>query len=173
MKEAISNAAVFNLIIIFVIILIAFFVGSLSYSKAFKVKNKIIEEIEKEAEYTEDPEKAYDRAEAEILEWLDSGNDGIGIGYRQNTNPGHVNSCPNENAPGGASISLVNGTSNYEYCVYRITTGYDGGKCDTDEERCYVYYRVITYMYFDVHIVEDLIRIPVTSETMSFTKVNT
>ena len=43
MKEAIANAGVFNLVIIFVIVLLAFFIGSLSYSKAFKTKNKIIE----------------------------------------------------------------------------------------------------------------------------------
>ena len=47
MKEAIANAGIYNLVIIFVIILLAFFIGSLSYSKAFKVKNKIIEEIER------------------------------------------------------------------------------------------------------------------------------
>ena len=58
MKEAISNAFVFNLIIVFVIILIAFFVGSISYSKASKVKNRIVEVIEKEGV------KAVDSAEA-------------------------------------------------------------------------------------------------------------
>lgn len=47
MKEAISNAMIFNLIIVFVVILIMLFIGSLSYSKAFKVKNRIVEEIEK------------------------------------------------------------------------------------------------------------------------------
>ena len=48
MKEAISNAMIFNLIIVFVVILIMLFIGSLSYSKAFKVKNRIVEEIEKD-----------------------------------------------------------------------------------------------------------------------------
>ena len=51
MKEAIANAGVFNLIIIFVIILLAFFIGSLGYSKAFKVKNLIVYEIEKDEGY--------------------------------------------------------------------------------------------------------------------------
>ena len=49
MKEAISNAFVFNLVIVFVIILLAFFIGSIGYSKASKVKNRIVEEIEKQA----------------------------------------------------------------------------------------------------------------------------
>ena len=71
MKEAIANAGIFNLIIIFVIILLMFFIGSLSYSKAFKVKNKIVEEIEKDQGYTSS-------TEARVEEWL--GN----IGYRAN-----------------------------------------------------------------------------------------
>ena len=45
MKEAIANAGIFNLVIIFVIILIAFFIGSLSYSKAFKVSCKAISSL--------------------------------------------------------------------------------------------------------------------------------
>ena len=53
MKETIANAGVFNLIIIFVTILLLFFVGSLGYSKAFKVKDKIVREIEKNQKYDE------------------------------------------------------------------------------------------------------------------------
>ena len=87
MKEAIGNAALFYIIITFVVIMIMFFVGSLSYSKAFKVKNKIVEEIEKEGEVPgADPYTAYARAEDAIYEWLQSGGEnGTGIGYRQNT----------------------------------------------------------------------------------------
>ena len=46
MKEAISNAFLFNIVIVFVVVLIALFVGSLSYTKAYKVKNKIVEETD-------------------------------------------------------------------------------------------------------------------------------
>lgn len=162
MNEAVGNAALFNLAIVFVVILIAFFVGSLSYSKAYKVKNKIVEEIEKQGEYAEDATKAYSLALPEINEWLDSGNAGKGIGYRKNTNPGlnNVNNC--------GSGNLVNQTSNYEYCVYIIDTC--SGKTDT--ARCGVYYKVTTYMYFDIPIISDIIKIPVSSETMTFTKLN-
>ena len=71
MKEAIANAGVFNLIIIFVIVLLLLFMGSLSYSRGFKAKNKIVEEIEKDQGFTS-------ATEARIDEWL--GN----IGYRAN-----------------------------------------------------------------------------------------
>ena len=47
MKEAIGNAFVFALVITFVGIFIFLFATSSSYTKAFKVKNKIVEILEK------------------------------------------------------------------------------------------------------------------------------
>ena len=163
MKEAIGNAALFNIVIIFVGILIAFFVGSLGYSKAYKVKNKIVEEIEKEGEHSTtvaQAEKAYSRAEPEIMDWLASGDDGKGIGYRINTAAGQNNSrCPKKDG-----AELVNQVSDYEYCVYIHSTCKDETK-----GKCGIYYSVTAYMYFDVPIIEDLIRIPISGETMTFT----
>lgn len=162
MKEAIGNAALFYIIITFVVILIMFFVGSLSYSKAYKVKNKIVEEIEKEGEVPgTNPEGAYGRAEDEIKKWLKAGGEkGTGIGYRQNT--GGLNeriNCRDGEA--------VNNNSDYQYCVYRIHTCTEGR-----EGKCGVYYRVTTYMFFDIPVIGDLLRIPVTGETMTFTIIN-
>ena len=146
MKEAIANAGVFNLIIIFVIILLTFFMGSLSYSKAFKVKNKIIEEIEKEGNYED--------AQDEIENWLSS------IGYRVISD--NTWSCPDE----GGEIATT--SSNYQYCVYRFNT------CtkDSDSGRCGEYYRVISYMYFDIPVISELLKIPVKGETITFTKLS-
>lgn len=164
MKESIGNALLFNMVIMFVVILIAFFVGSLSYSKAFKVKNKIVEEIEKEGEDSSDPENAYAHAHDEIEAWLGSGDDGNGIGYRRNTVGGTNNTgnCSTDNP----NAELINKTSNYEYCVYRVST------CDnSNKAKCGIYYQVVTYMYFDVPIIEGLIKIPVRGETLTFTKI--
>lgn len=144
MKEAIANAGVFNLIIIFVIILLAFFIGSLGYSKAFKVKNKIIEEIEKEGNYSD--------AKDEIEKWLSS------IGYRVVKDNSWK--CPLE---GGNSA--IKSSSKYQYCVYKFST------CDSDDKiKCGTYYRAVAYMYFDVPIISGLIKIPVKGETVVFTK---
>ena len=169
MKEAISNAFVFNLVIVFVIILLAFFIGSIGYSKASKVKNRIVEEIEKEAEHSSDPENAYTKAKAEIENWLAFGSeDGSGIGYRMNTKGGNRTNCPSASEvqsglPSGTKVTNVTETNDYEYCVYRIE------KCDRDNARCDLYYRVIAYMYFDVPVIGQFIQIPIVGETMSFT----
>ena len=82
MNQAISNALLFNIVIVFVIVLIGFFVGSLSYSKASKVKNRIIEEIEKYGESADDQEdidNAYKDAACGILTWLENGDTDNGV----------------------------------------------------------------------------------------------
>ncbi len=166
MKEAIANAGVFNLIIIFVVILIAFFVGSLGYSKAFKVKNRIIDEIEKDQCYYPDETNGNcakvsmsETTQDRIDKWLGS------IGYRVNTDK-YV-SCPiieSDHVLNGGQA--INKTGDYQYCIYKFNT------CSGSRARCGTYYRVIAYMYFDVPIVGDLIRIPVVGETITFTELN-
>lgn len=102
MKESIANSFIFNLVIIFVFIFIVFFAGSLSYSKAFKVKNRIVDIIEKYEEYNAS-------AIAEISETLQS------MGYRINTTN---KDCPTRN--GVQSISAT--VNAYRYCVYEYDT---------------------------------------------------
>lgn len=161
MKEAIANAGIFNLVIIFVIILLAFFIGSLSYSKAFKVKNKIIEEIEKDQGYTRG---SNDSTEARVEEWIKN------IGYRVNTgNNKNTSVCPSTvSGNGGADGKLINSTGDYQYCVYEFNTCGQG----TDYAKCGKYYRVTTYMYFDIPIISGLLRLPVNGETMIFNEID-
>lgn len=152
MKEAIANAGVFNLVIIFVVILLAFFIGSLGYSKAFKVKNKIVDEIEKDHGYLSTTQDS-------IESWL--GN----IGYRMKTGLGS-SGCGSETFNGRAG-ELVSSGSNYQYCVYKFDN------CGTgNSKKCSVHYRVVSFMYFDIPIISQLIKIPVKGETISFSEIN-
>ena len=160
MKEAIANAGIFNLVIIFVIILIAFFIGSLSYSKAFKVKNKILEEIEKDQAYTTGVNNS---TEDRVEEWI--GN----IGYRVNTgNTRNSSNCPTVTGNGGEQGKLVNSDGDYQYCVYE----FDTCTAKSDKAKCGKYYRVTAYMYFDIPILSGLLKIPVSGETMIFNEIN-
>lgn len=151
MKEAIANAGVFNLIIMFVIVLILLFIGSLSFSRGFKAKNKVIEEIEKDQGFTGATQDSVDY-------WLSN------IGYRANT--GYMKNS--DNCPSVDGGKLVNSTSSYQYCVYEFDTcnayGADNGKCGK-------YYRVTTYMYFDIPLIGGFIKIPVNGETMIFNEI--
>ena len=160
MKEAIANAGIFNLVIIFVIILIAFFIGSLSYSKAFKVKNKILEEIEKDQAYTTGVNNS---TEDRVEEWI--GN----IVYRVNTgNTRNSSNCPTVTGNGGEQGKLVNSDGDYQYCVYE----FDTCTAKADKAKCGKYYRVTAYMYFDIPILSGLLRIPVSGETMIFNEID-
>ena len=102
MKESIANAYILNLVITFIIIFIFFFAGSLTYSKAFKVKNRIVDIIEKY--------EAYDsRAMAEIDSSLRE------MGYRVNvSNQG----CSQRNGKDALPMAF----NSYRYCVYEYTT---------------------------------------------------
>ena len=164
MNESIGSALLFKLAITFVIILSALFLSSFAYSKAYKVKNRIIEEIEKNGEssgrqFTTEDEalNAYNRDVAdEIEQWLANGDEGKGIGYRKSSGKANCNYDKN----GAELIKGVQGK--YEYCVYRIST------CDNvTHGRCGVYYHVITYMYVEFPIVESF-PIAVHGETRTF-----
>jgi len=142
MKESIANSMIFYIVIIFVAILIGVLVTSISYSKAFKVKNRIIEMIENHTKYDSELEE-------EINEML--GN----LGYRVNQY-GLNNQCPTRahavNLSGEETGVAINQSSKYRYCIYKYNT--ERGS----------YYGVITYMYFDLPLVDELV-IPVYSET--------
>lgn len=153
MKEAIANANVFNLMIVFIVILMAFFVGSLGYSKAFKVKNLIINEIEREEDYNDTMGEDIDKTLSEI-------------GYRVSNS--NINRCENvkntEFAGSSEKIEVANKNSKYEYCVFKIS--------NVNGARSSYRYRVIAYMYFDIPIINNLLKIPVKGETISFTTIN-
>ena len=51
MKESVGYTATLNIVIVFIVIIFAIFAMALSYYKAYKVSNKIIESIEKNEGY--------------------------------------------------------------------------------------------------------------------------
>ena len=100
MNEAVGSSMVFNLIIIFVIVFIVILVGSLGYSKGFKVRNRIIDIIEKHEGYDE-------FAKQEISENL------AAIGYQINLS----RTCDSKNGE-----QPLNNDSGFRYCVYEYQT---------------------------------------------------
>lgn len=134
MREAIGSSLLFNLVITFVIVMIAFLISSLAYSKAFKVKNRIINIIEKN--------EGFDNSlSSEINNELSN------MGYRVSKN---------HNCKKIDNIELVSTGNSYEYCIYEKKT--TNGS----------YYKVVTYMYFDIPIIGSLLHFPVSGETKVF-----
>lgn len=133
MREAIGSSLLFNIVLTIVIIMIAFLIGSLAYSKAFKVKNRIIDIIVKNEDYN-------DAAKKEINDMLSE------VGYRKQKLNSQTK-C--------SSDSLVD-RGGYDYCVYRKTSSNNDGN---------YYYKVVTYMYFDIPVIGRLLTFPVSGET--------
>ncbi len=92
MREATGNALLTMMITSIITIIMVFFVGSLSYSKAYKVKNYIINEIEENGGWDNN---------------LQSGIDSYlkDSGYRI-----FKNKCDS---------GYINSDSNYDYCIYK------------------------------------------------------
>ena len=98
MREGIGSAFLYNVIIVFLLILFAFLAGTLSYSKAFRVNSKILTTIEKYEGYNE-------LSDTEINQILGT------LGY----SVGRSN-CPKRN--GVEAMAKI--SDRYDYCVYYV-----------------------------------------------------
>ena len=101
MRESIGNTMLVNIILIVVGAVILILIGSVSYSKAFKVKNLIINIMEEN-------KGDYDTAGPEIEESLKR------VGYRINTE--------NKKCKDRQGMSSIANTNNYYYCVYEYSS---------------------------------------------------
>ena len=136
-----GSAFVYTVVITMVGIILLLLVGSIGYSKAFKVNNRIVDIIEANDGYNPDAEK-------EVAEALSS------IGYKVST---VTSNCPTLDASygqDGVTYEIIKPTLNYDYCVYRHIDNKRG-----------VYYTVLTYMYFDFPIIGDHIKLKVLNQT--------
>lgn len=136
MKESFGNAFITGLVIAFITLLILFFATSLTYTKAFKVKNRLVSIIEKYGDYNQE---ARDEIEQNLGE----------LGYRVS----HGETCSSDRFP-EATVVTVPGNTNYRYCVWEYDAG-ERGK----------YYGVMAYMYFEIPLIGKSLEFPVYGET--------
>lgn len=155
MREAIGTSYVVNFIITFFILFILVFLATLSYTKAFKVKNKIVDIIEEyEGDVVDTSSQLKSGPQSDINSKLGQ------IGYRVSDKK----TCKKNGRYEGNAFDNVkeiskSGISNYHYCIYQVDTG--KGK----------YYGVVAYIYFDIPIVGSTVEIPVYGETKTFTEI--
>ena len=137
MKQSFGSIYMFNFIIFFIVIVFAFIMGIISYNRAFKVNSRIINEIE--------THEGYNRYAIEEINRV-LGN----LGYKtiEESNYGQRN---------GYELVTDGGIDNggYDYCIYR----------KQEAGTAYVTYLVTTYIYMDVPIVGDHLKLPVSSHT--------
>ena len=140
MKAATGNAMLMNIIIVFLVIVMALLVTSISYTKAFRIKNRIVDIIEYyNGNFDDDDTKA--NITNEINSSLSS------VGYRLSKNK----KCK---AIDGKKLLKLD--TNYQVCIYE------------DDASRGKYYKVVAYMYFDIPLVGGILNIPVSGETKIF-----
>lgn len=145
MKAAIGNSLVLGIIVTFLAIVLIILVSSITYTKAFRIKNRIVDEIEKVETYNYDVDNALNTLFKEI-------------GYK--TSPLMNNTKCNDYKPDDAV--LLNSTSAYHYCVFQINSSDKGG----------YYYKVVAFAYLDFPLIS-AIQFPVYGETKMFYPITT
>ena len=150
MREAVGSAFLVNLILIFIGVVSAILIGSISYSKAYKVKDRIVYVIEK-----------YDGFTAAAEEELNTSLRNIGYSIRNGANSGNSDCERIYRRKAGSNYrasNLLHGNSvnnEYNYCVYKYD--YDTG--------IGTYYGVTSFMRFDIPLIGGLLTFSVNGET--------
>lgn len=140
MKASISSVFLYNIIILFIIIVFGFISATISYYKAFKVNERILGSIEKFEGYNTLSKK-------EITSYLSS------IGYT--TDPDGQAKCPNEKNSRDKGILVTDKNASHLYCVYYHSDDRgekESRKYNDDDEPIYYNYSVTSYIYIDLPI---------------------
>lgn len=156
MKESISNALILNIVIIFLFIFLILFAGSTAYTKAFKVKNRIISIIEKRE--TTILTKGFNAGDNSVINEIKSALSDVGYRIELNVNQKCNDAMKKRFKNTNYSYNVVDtGTSTYNYCIAEF---YDANSPMQGR-----YYAVITYMYFEIPLIGSTLEFPVYGET--------
>lgn len=146
MKESVGYTVTLNIAIIFIVIVFAFLSAVLIYYKSNKVNNVIIDSIEK-----------YEGFNSLAINEINTKMSSLGYNMRS------IN-CSATTSDGNRECNIVNKESSKKgYCVYECIDG------------DYYYYRVKSRMIINIPIVNELLSIPVFSNTnrlYDFSKLN-
>lgn len=140
MKAAIGNTIVMGIMVTFISVVLLIIISSVVYTKAYRIKNRIVDEIEKV--------ETFDDSVRSNLDMLFRD-----IGYKANSLMNN-SKCTRY----GDSETLQNTSSAYHYCVFKI---------NADVQRKGYYYKVVAFAYLDFPLIS-AIQIPVYGETKIF-----
>lgn len=137
MREATGNALLTMIVAATITIIMVFFVGTLSYSKSYKIKNYIIDQIEENKGWSSTLESSIDEHLKDV-------------GYNIR---GDLNCNSSNNLPKSGWCKSISLSSSYNYCIYECVNG------------SYTYYTVLTFMKFDFPVISESLKIRVYGST--------
>ena len=157
MNESIGGSALTSLVVFILGALLLILVGALSYSKAYRVKNRILSIIDKYETFD-------NSANSEELQEISS--DLSSIGYSSvkikdcNEIPTYKSLEAKKNNGTIKSFKIVyDGKNSYDYCVYEVNL--DDGS---------YYYSVVTFLHINFPVIESVAHVPVSGETIIYSK---
>lgn len=152
MRESMGGLWLFGIVITFIVLFVSFIAYSISYTRAFKVKNEIINYIERAEGFTQydgdvrsvtdDELRTMTNPPVEVQAYLQAKN----VGY--NYSLSEQIDC---------SIGDYGSMQAGGYCIKRF--------CPSNENGQQIYYKVTTFITFKIPVLNFLFKIPVTGET--------
>ena len=164
MKGAIGNAFILNMVITFIVIFYMLLITSMAYSKAYKVKNYLLNSI---VSFDEKINYRIWNIDDRVENYFDSSvNDYLGrVGYILSSKN---KTCPNKDGfdPKDNGYKLIRDTSvgSYDFCVYRKNYSLSNSNSDFFFSEKYTY-KVISYMKFDFPVIGNFIKLPLSGES--------
>ena len=151
MNDSLGSSLLLYIVVFIVGIVLLLLVNSLAYSKAFKVKNRIINQISETG--TLDVSKI-DSDLSTIGYELNSGTDCSKTEYYTSNNCYNADGISYAGCSQNSKIEIISINPTYDYCVYKTTLS----------DKSY-YYSVVTFTHFDLPLVGGFIRNEVSGET--------
>lgn len=153
MKESIGAGWLMTIVIAFIVFFSGFLALSINYAKAFRVKDSIIEEIEKADGFTTE---AQDNITAYLSEigYVNQGNCSAFFDEFQTYYGVNIN---DNNPP------TKNGTQRYNYCLQKVTARQ--GDIRADDGVSGTYYKVIVFFNINLPYLDSLKLFSVSGET--------
>lgn len=143
MNDAMGSVVTLTIIVVFIVLVSAYMAFQVNYTKAFRMKNKIIDVYEK---YNGDCGTTSE-CEKSIKEYADS------IGYH----PYNLTSCPE-------TANVSGNVVNSMYCIYKFDVATDNDKSVADMEKRH-YYRVMTVIDIKIPIIQNIFGLQLMSVT--------
>lgn len=171
MREAIGGTWLFGIVITFIVMFTSFLAYSISYTKAFNLKNEIINLIERNDGYTGldegkpefkiTPDTIYsvsddyltNNGSVEALAFLRVKSMGYNYTVFKKAEESSVEVCNTYDNTTGVEGKLKPGG----YCIFKI--------CSTEAGKTQVHYKVTTYIALQIPVINFLFKIPISGET--------
>lgn len=162
MREAIGSSLLLNIALVFIGVISMILVSSIAYSKAYKAKNQIISTID---DYNGvcnfmKGDSCFDEIERKLSDMGYSSNISKGCDTKYGT-PVYGNVT--------GSVAPLDG---HVYCIYKYTlcdstTNSSGISCPEGSHEK-TYYKVITFMHFDIPLIGQFLEFEVSGETQAY-----